>query len=302
MTEPAPLRLTLDGPYDLRRSVQHLRIGPRDPSMILKPQAMAWAIPAEPGPTTVEVRVGRDAVEVRAWGPHREQALADAPDMLGLNDDPAALVTDHPVVRDLQRQFPGLRMARNRHVAAMLAPVVLQQLVPWREAARAWTRIIARHGVDAPGPYPLRAPPSPRALAAIPRHELVAAGALGRQASTLRRIGERASRLDETAEWGDVDRVSARLQAIPGVGPWTSHMVMLRGMGLPDAVPVGDYNLPSAVSWVLAREERGDDARMLELLEPFAGQRGRVLQLVGSSSVHAPRRGPKRALRRLDTR
>ena len=302
MNDTSPLRLELDAPYDLRRSMEHLRVGPRDPSMRLGPMAVAWAIPTEPGPTTLEARVGRDAVEVRAWGPLREQVLADAPDMLGLNDDPSALVTDHPVVADLHRRMRGMRLVRVRHVAAMLAPVVLQQLVPWREAARAWSRIIARYGVDAPGPHALRAPPAPKALAAIPRHELVAAGALGRQASTLRRIGERASRLNEAATYDDVALVSKRLQAIPGIGPWTSHMVMLRGMGLADAVPVGDYNLPSAVSWVLAGEPRGDDARMLELLAPFAGQRGRVLRLVGASATHAPRRGPKRALRRLDTR
>ena len=41
-------------------------------------------------------------------------------------------------------------------------------------------------------------------------------------------------------------------------------------VGDPDAVSVGDYHLPNQVAWALAGEPRGDDARMLELLEPVS--------------------------------
>jgi hypothetical protein len=39
---------------------------------------------------------------------------------------------------------------------------------------------------------------------------------------------------------------------------------------------------------------------MLELLEPYAGHRGRVIRLVGVSGEKAPRYGPRRPLRRID--
>ena len=42
-------------------------------------------------------------------------------------------------------------------------------------------------------------------------------------------------------------------------------------------MPVGDYHFPNTVAWALAGEARADDDRMLELLSPYAGQRGRVL-------------------------
>jgi hypothetical protein len=40
---------------------------------------------------------------------------------------------------------------------------------------------------------------------------------------------------------------------------------------------------------------RGDDDEMCELLEPWAGQRQRVVRLIELSGVHAPRFGPRLA-------
>ena len=67
-------------------------------------------------------------------------------------------------------------------------------------------------------------------------------------------------------------------------------------LGDADAVSVGDYHLPNLVAWALAGEPRADDARMLELLEPFRGQRGRVIRLVAAGGGGAPRRGPRMPL------
>ncbi|MGH2417421.1 MAG: DNA-3-methyladenine glycosylase 2 family protein, partial [Candidatus Limnocylindria bacterium] len=69
--------------------------------------------------------------------------------------------------------------------------------------------------------------------------------------------------------------------------------------GEPDAVSVGDYHLPNVVAWALARESRADDARMLELLEPYRGQRGRVQRLLETGRITAPRHGPRLAPRRI---
>ena len=49
-------------------------------------------------------------------------------------------------------------------------------------------------------------------------------------------------------------------------------------MGDPDAVAVGDYHLKNVVGYALAGEARATDERMLELLTPYAGQRGRVIR------------------------
>jgi 3-methyladenine DNA glycosylase/8-oxoguanine DNA glycosylase len=80
---------------------------------------------------------------------------------------------------------------------------------------------------------------------------------------------------------------------MPGVGPWTVAEVSRLALGDPDAVSVGDFHLPNLVGWVLAGEARCDDARMLALLEPYRGQRGRVQLLIEASAVREPAFGPR---------
>jgi hypothetical protein len=51
------------------------------------------------------------------------------------------------------------------------------------------------------------------------------------------------------------------------------------------------------VSWALAGEPRGTDERMLELLAPYAGHRGRVCIMIESAGIGAPRYGPRAPIR-----
>jgi hypothetical protein len=75
---------------------------------------------------------------------------------------------------------------------------------------------------------------------------------------------------------------------------------MLRGMGHADAVPLGDYHLPRIVAFHLTGEARGDDGRMLELLEPWRGQRGRIVRWILDTGRMPPRRGPRMGMRDVD--
>ena len=91
----------------------------------------------------------------------------------------------------------------------------------------------------------------------------------------------------------------ARLRSVPGIGPWTAAEVMLRAAGDPDAVSVGDFHLPNLVAFALAGEIRGTDERMLELLEPWRGQRARVIRLLETSGLRPPAFGPRYAPRSI---
>jgi 3-methyladenine DNA glycosylase/8-oxoguanine DNA glycosylase len=88
-----------------------------------------------------------------------------------------------------------------------------------------------------------------------------------------------------------------RLQAFRGVGPWTAAHVAVVALGDPDAVPIGDYNLPHSVGFALEGTPRSTDERMLELLEPYRGHRARVIRLIGVAGITAPRFGPRLPLR-----
>ena len=90
-----------------------------------------------------------------------------------------------------------------------------------------------------------------------------------------------------------------RLRSLPGIGAWTAAEVVRCAFGDPDAVSVGDFHIPNTVAWALAGEPRADDARMLELLEPYRGQRGRVQRLLEVGGIVAPRYGPRLAPRSI---
>jgi hypothetical protein len=51
---------------------------------------------------------------------------------------------------------------------------------------------------------------------------------------------------------------------------------------------------------MLAREPRAGDDRMMELLEPYEGQRGRVVHLIQASGVRPPRYGPRRRIQPIE--
>jgi len=119
-----------------------------------------------------------------------------------------------------------------------------------------------------------------------------------RRADTLRAAASRAVRLEETVEMPLSDAYR-RMQAFPGVGPWSAARVAMVALGDADAVPWGDCHLPHMVAWAFTGQPRGTDDRMLELLEPYAGHRGRVLRLLLVAGVSAPRFGPRMSLRSI---
>ena len=56
------------------------------------------------------------------------------------------------------------------------------------------------------------------------------------------------------------------------------------------------YHLKNMIAHNLAGEARGTDERMLELLEPYAGQRGRVVRHIARHGSPAPKFGAKRRI------
>ncbi|MEQ1788041.1 MAG: DNA-3-methyladenine glycosylase 2 family protein, partial [Acidimicrobiales bacterium] len=123
-------------------------------------------------------------------------------------------------------------------------------------------------------------------------YDLHVVGVEKKRADTLKRACAHASRLEAAGLLTSAE-LRARLEAIPGIGPWTSAEVARIALGDADAVSVGDFHLKNLVAFALAGEPRGTDERMLELLEPFAGHRGRVCLLIESGGVSAPRYGPR---------
>jgi 3-methyladenine DNA glycosylase/8-oxoguanine DNA glycosylase len=251
------------------------------------------------GPVTVRFSKDRDAVIVRTWGAGADWLAEAAPSWVGSAD---SIEGFEPTgfIRDLHRRMPGLRIGRSGLVFDTIVPTVLAQKVTGKEAGRAWASLVRAFGEPAPGPPEagLVLPPSPETLAALPYHDFHPHGVEMRRANVIRGLAAGISRLERTARL-PLPEAYAALRSFPGVGPWTAAEVAGVALGDPDAVSVGDYHIPNTVAWALAGEPRGTDERMLELLAPYAGHRGRVIRLLEAAGISAPRFGPRAPVRSI---
>ncbi|MGI9603881.1 MAG: DNA-3-methyladenine glycosylase family protein [Acidimicrobiales bacterium] len=255
---------------------------------------VVWPTRTPAGPATAEIIDQGNHFEARAWGPGAEWALDQAPRLIGVDDDVDGFEAHHDVVADLMRRHHGFRIGRSDRVLEALVPAVLGQKVQAPMAKRSLRTLNRRFGERAPGPHEQWLQPSAEQLARLPFHEWHQLGVERKRATIIRRCAERVNRLEEITTMSPVD-AETRLLAFPGIGPWTSAIVRTTALGDPDAPLVGDYHLPNTVSFALAGEPRGDDNRMLELLEPYRGHRGRVTLLLKLSGQKAPKYGPRLA-------
>lgn len=300
LDEPLRRTVRLPLPVDLGLTLGILAYGRANPCVRREPDGSWWRATRTPlGPATARFAAAEDGIRAEGWGPGAEWVLDAAPELLGSRD---SLDGFHPapgIVRDLHRRMPGLRIPRSRAVFETLVPTILEQKVPGAEAVAGYRNLVSAFGDVAPGPARLRLPPAPEILARTPYPAFHPLGIERRRADTLRAAASRAVRLEETLEMSLPDSYR-RIQAFPGVGPWSAARVAMVALGDADAVPPGDYHLPHMVAWAFTGRPRGTDEQMLELLEPYAGHRGRVLRLLLAGGVSAPRFGPRMSLRSIE--
>jgi 3-methyladenine DNA glycosylase/8-oxoguanine DNA glycosylase len=235
-------------------------------------------------------------VSAQAWGAGADWLLTGLPALLGQEDDWGGLdLGAVPVLAEVRRRRPGLRLARTGLVLDSLVPAILEQRVTGGEARRSWRMLLHRFGSPAPGPAGaagMRVPPDARTLLAIPGWDWHRLGVDLQRQRAVRAAATVADRLEECAAL-PVDAAVARLRSLPGIGVWTAAETVQRALGAPDAVSVGDYHIPSLVVFALTGRPRGTDEEMLAALAPWVGSRQRVVRLIEMSPVRKPRFGPR---------
>ncbi len=290
--------LRLPFPLDLPRTLQPIRRGRLDPTVSWTNGGCWRATRTATGPASMSIRHLGQTIEAEAWGPGADQLLDALPRLLGWEDRPVEFEPTHPLIARLHRRFEGVRIGRTDAVVEALVPSILEQKVTGVEARRSYRQIVLRYGERAPGSAGLHLPPDPATLANAPYQDLHTLGVERKRAEALSRACSQATRLDALADLPAAE-ARKRLTAVPGIGQWTAAEVAAVALGDADAVSVGDYHLPSLVSWALAGERKGTDERMLELLAPFTGHRGRVLRLLAAAGLAPPRHGPRMAARNI---
>ncbi|WP_245159730.1 DNA-3-methyladenine glycosylase 2 family protein [Blastococcus sp. CT_GayMR19] len=289
---------TADWPLDLLSALAPHRRGAGDPAMRAADDGLWRTTSTADGPASVRITVAAGEVRIAAWGAGAERAGAAVPEWLGAADRPEAFSPGaHPLVADLHRRTGWLRLSRTGRTWDALVPAVLEQKVTTIEANRVWRELLRLAGEPAPGPAPagMRVVPSARRVLDVTDWEWHRCGLDGARRRALRAVATVAARL-EPEDGCDSATLQRRLCSVPGIGVWTAAEVAQRALGCPDSVSVGDYHLKNIVGWALAGRKT-DDEGMLELLEPWRGQRQRVVRLIltKGGAARPPRRGPRNA-------
>ncbi len=281
---------------DVGRTLAWYRHGAGDPTTWSGPTTFVRASWTPDGPATALVDWTDGETAVTAWGPGATWAARAASAMTGV-DRPVAEIPDlHPLVTLSAHRNQLVRTGASGDLYGALLPTILEQRITSGEAKRQWARLCRELGEPAPGPFDgLLLPPRPDRLAGQPAWWF---HPLGIEAKRARALSEVARIADRLWDWATlpIDELSAQLTLVRGIGAWTVGSVLGPVCGDDDAVPVGDYHIPNLVAFNLAGEPRADDARMLALLEPFRGVRGRVIRLLGWAGRHAPAYGPRRRI------
>ena len=277
-----------EGPVDLARTLCPLRRGTGDPTMRIEPGSVWRATRTPDGPATIHLTLSATtaALHAEAWGNGADWIMERAPGLAGLDDYTSAFHPRDDVIRELHRRMPGVHLTRTDRLIEALIPAILEQKVAGVEARRVYLRLTRSLAEPAPGPAGLLLPPDPARVASLPYHAFHPFGLERRRAETLRFACAKAPAIEALAERPPAEAWDY-LGRFPGIGVWTTAEVARLALADADAVSVGDYHIPHTVAWALAGEPRGTDQRMLELLEPFAGHRGRVIRLIEAAGISA---------------
>jgi AraC family transcriptional regulator of adaptative response / DNA-3-methyladenine glycosylase II len=174
-------------------------------------------------------------------------------ELFDLDADPlrivAHLASDPLLAADIAAA-PGLRMpgAWDRFELALRA--VLGQQVSVAGASTLSGRMAERFGESIATPFAGldRAAVTADVLAHADLDDIAAIGMPKSRANTIRELARFAVGGGlRMAPGTSCDDAVARLDAVPGIGPWTAHYVAMRALRYPDAFPAGDLGLRKAL-------------------------------------------------------
>jgi 3-methyladenine DNA glycosylase/8-oxoguanine DNA glycosylase len=274
-------RIPVHGPFDLGESIRFLKGFPAvsRSGAVAESGVLRLAFPAEAGWEHVGAAVrqrspGSVDVEVFAADGLAEEVADQMRRILSLDIDaigyPRVAATD-PVVRGLLRELPGMRpvLFPSPYEAACWA--ILSNRVGMKQAAAVKQRLAERFGqpVDVGGQV-LMSFPAPDVLAGIEvqpglpevKAERLRAAANAAKDGLLDAAYLRAMPVADALRW---------LQRLPGIGPFSAQLILIRGAGHPDVFPEDEPRLQEEmrIAYDLPLAEPEELARLAEVWRPF---------------------------------
>jgi AraC family transcriptional regulator of adaptative response / DNA-3-methyladenine glycosylase II len=208
--------------------------------------------------------------------------------LFDLDADPAAVAEvlgADPLLGPAVTALPGMRVPGHVDGDELLVRAVLGQQVSVQGARTVASRLAAAHGCHLPSAVGTvtRTFPTAGALAKLSPGDLPMPESRGR---ALLHITELLAVGDIVLDPGaDRDEVSARLLAVPGIGPWTVAYVRMRALGDPDAFLAGDLGVRRALE---KAGLPGGEKAAAALAERWRPYRGYALQYLWSGLTTPP--------------
>ena len=237
-----------------------------DATRFLRDGVLSMVFEAQGAPAFTRVRQRPDgSLAIRIESPEPAAALDQLRFVLAADDDHEPFLQQYgedallgPPIRALR----GLRPLRTATVTHALLKAVCGQLIQSKAARLLEARLVRLASRPHGG---LFLPPDRATFASFSPAELARHGLVARKATSLIRISRQ---LDlERLHDARSDAVAARLERERGLGPWSTGMICLHGLGRYDRGLVGDLGLIKLCSARLGRWADADDTR--ELLEPY---------------------------------
>lgn len=179
-------------------------------------------------------------------------------------------IRDDPVMKDLTRQFYGLKSPTTPTLFEALVDSIIEQQISLKVAHSLQVRLIKKTGKRLEtGGNVYYCYPSPGSLATAPE-------SLFRECGMTRRKGEYIKGLSASIVSGDLDldtfrtyedtgRIIREMMEIRGIGKWTAELAIIRGIHKLDAFPADDVGLQRILSRFYrdGKKVTSDEARII---------------------------------------
>jgi AraC family transcriptional regulator of adaptative response / DNA-3-methyladenine glycosylase II len=238
-------------------------------------QEYTSAVHLSTGPALLTLHLLENTVRASISAGSGAEAHALVVGLLGLDEDAAAFsrLARRLGLARLVAGRPELRISRTPSVFDGVLWSIIGQQINFNFACLLKRRLIERTGV--PLHDGLFAPPTPAAVAALEPADLLPLQFSRQKADyviqTARLVA--AGKLDlEALRTLSATRAERTLLAVRGLGPWSVNYLMMRSLGFPDCVPLGDTGVTSGLQSLLKLEIRPDvDAtrRLMAMFSPY---------------------------------
>ena len=280
------MHLPVRAPFHLEATVRVLQRRPANLIDRWEAQRYRRAIRVHGSPILIEVEncgtVGTPALELSVIGGRPPRSTAAAArlvrEILGLDLDPSPpqrRAESEQALRDTARALRGMRPPRYPDLLETFANVIPFQQVSLEAGMAVVAHLVRRFGesltVDG---HRYHLFPSAQTLARAHERSFRTCGMSAHKSRALGTIAKAIADGDISAEsLATLPSIEAmeRLMRLPGIGPWSAALVLLRGFRRLDVFPQADTGAEGSLARLLRLRSKASLARVIERFDDFRG-------------------------------